>query len=386
MRDYRAIARREALRQGLDPNIFVRQIGAESGFDPNARSPAGATGIAQIMPGTARAWGVNPNDPVASLRAAAKNMAGYVRRYGSYENALRAYNAGPGAIAASRGYAETNNYVAKILQGRDPGRLGRPASDGGGQRSPARPQRASTPAPAQSGGQQLAQMVLALNAEQPQQPRPSMGLQAPAFSASAPGPRGALTLQSGAPPREDPQNGLAAALAAIEGVGQSGAAEPPEGAREGVRTPVAVRDGASGRTKRGAVRPGGGFMGSQGVIDSLRRLGGGGLSITSAKRDNTNPYSGSRSDHDNGNRDAYANDLSNGSAPTREMDRAAYRIMRELGFNDYKMGQPIDTSSGVKTITTPRGKFRVQVIYRGAGAAFGGDHSAHIHVGVKRVR
>ncbi len=124
MANLRKIARAKARKYGLDPNIFERQINAESGFNPNARSPAGAAGVAQIMPATARGWKVNPMDPDAALNAAAKNMANYVKKYGGYENALRAYNAGPGAIQRSRGYSETNNYVSKILRGRDPGKLG----------------------------------------------------------------------------------------------------------------------------------------------------------------------------------------------------------------------------------------------------------------------
>jgi hypothetical protein len=128
--DYRKEARRAARRYGLDPNIFERQIGAESNFDPKAGSSAGAQGIAQIMPDTAKGWGVDPWDAIAALDAAAKNMAQYVKKYGGYENALRAYNAGPGAIERSRGYSETNNYVAKILNGRDPGKLGNPTRSG----------------------------------------------------------------------------------------------------------------------------------------------------------------------------------------------------------------------------------------------------------------
>lgn len=123
MADLRHVARRKARKYGLDPKIFVRQIEAESGFNPTARSPVGALGVAQIMPATARGWGVNPLNPRQALDAAAKNMAAYVKEYGSYENALRAYNAGPGAIEASKGYAETNAYVQKILGGVDPGRL-----------------------------------------------------------------------------------------------------------------------------------------------------------------------------------------------------------------------------------------------------------------------
>ncbi len=132
--DYRKEARRAAQRHGLDPAIFERQINAESGFAPDVihgrrRSSAGAQGIAQIMPATARGWKVNPLDPKAALNAAAKNMAAYVRRYGSYENALRAYNAGPAAIERSKGFSETNNYVAKILRGRDPKRVSAPTRE-----------------------------------------------------------------------------------------------------------------------------------------------------------------------------------------------------------------------------------------------------------------
>jgi hypothetical protein len=63
------------------------------------------------MPDTAKGWGVNPNKPRQALDAAAKHMAGYVHQFGSYENALRAYNAGPGNVKASHGFSETNNYV-----------------------------------------------------------------------------------------------------------------------------------------------------------------------------------------------------------------------------------------------------------------------------------
>jgi hypothetical protein len=121
MIDYKRLARRYAQQEGLDPDIFQRQIGQESRFNPKARSPAGARGIAQIMPETARGWHVNPDDPDASLRAAAHHMALDVKKYGSYENALRAYNAGPGAIERSKGFAETNAYVKAILRGHDPG-------------------------------------------------------------------------------------------------------------------------------------------------------------------------------------------------------------------------------------------------------------------------
>jgi soluble lytic murein transglycosylase-like protein len=122
MPNLRLEARKAAQRNGLDPDVFERQIQQESGFRADAVSPKGARGVAQIMPDTARAWGVNPMDPIAALNASARNMAGYVRKYGGIENALRAYNAGPGAIEASRNYRETNNYVRTILGGRTPAR------------------------------------------------------------------------------------------------------------------------------------------------------------------------------------------------------------------------------------------------------------------------
>jgi uncharacterized protein (TIGR02594 family) len=133
---YRKVATRKARKYGLNPAIFRRQIRQESGFNPRAISPAGARGIAQIMPATARAWGVNPDKPKQALDAAAKNMAGYVRKYGSYEKALRAYNAGEGNIERSKGFAETNSYVRNIL-GR---RSGKPTgSEGRGTVTPGRP-------------------------------------------------------------------------------------------------------------------------------------------------------------------------------------------------------------------------------------------------------
>ena len=67
--NYRAAAAAAARKFGIDPIRFQRQIGAESVFNPGARSGSGAVGIAQIMPGTARGWGVNPNDPLASSDA-----------------------------------------------------------------------------------------------------------------------------------------------------------------------------------------------------------------------------------------------------------------------------------------------------------------------------
>ena len=118
-RDYRRVAYREARRAGIKrPMLFVRQMAAESGFQPCARSGAGAIGIAQIMPATAHSWNVDPYQPESALRVAAIHMATYERQLGSYRLALAAYNAGPGAVRAYGGvppYPETRTYINRVM-------------------------------------------------------------------------------------------------------------------------------------------------------------------------------------------------------------------------------------------------------------------------------
>jgi hypothetical protein len=113
------MAYRSAVKARIkQPRLFVRQIAAESSFNPCAGSPAGAVGIAQIMPGTSSSWRVDPYDPKAALDAAAAHMGTYERELGSYPVALAAYNAGPGAVARFHGvppYPETQRYVEKIM-------------------------------------------------------------------------------------------------------------------------------------------------------------------------------------------------------------------------------------------------------------------------------
>lgn len=118
---YEPVARAEAAAAGIDPDIFVRQIMQESGFNPAARSGAGAQGIAQIMPATARGWHVNPADPHAALRAAAQHDAIALKQYGGdWKLALAAYNAGGGNARQWQKIPETRNYVNTILAGHNP--------------------------------------------------------------------------------------------------------------------------------------------------------------------------------------------------------------------------------------------------------------------------
>lgn len=117
--NYRQIATRQARRYGIPPAIFLRQIQQESGFNPSARSSAGAQGIAQFMPATARQYGVNTADPVSSLTGAAHLDADLIKKYGSVERALSAYNSGKPDAYKDPGFAkgQTYNYVRSIMGG-----------------------------------------------------------------------------------------------------------------------------------------------------------------------------------------------------------------------------------------------------------------------------
>src|SRR5215472_14635227 len=119
--DYIDQARRAAASAGIDPEIFTRQIQQESGFNPNAQSPAGALGIAQFMPATAQGLGIDPMNAAQSLVAAAQEDARRLQQYGGdWAKTLASYNAGPGAVAQYGGvppYQETQDYVQRILGG-----------------------------------------------------------------------------------------------------------------------------------------------------------------------------------------------------------------------------------------------------------------------------
>jgi soluble lytic murein transglycosylase-like protein len=110
---------RAALRWNVPMNLLAAQLYAESGFNPFALSPAGAQGIAQFMPGTARAMGLsNPFDAVEAIDAQAHLMRDLLRRLASVPLALAAYNAGAGAVGGCMcipPYPETRGYVARIL-------------------------------------------------------------------------------------------------------------------------------------------------------------------------------------------------------------------------------------------------------------------------------
>src|SRR5829696_6419529 len=116
---YAPLIARSAQRWSVGANLLGAQLYAESGFNPFARSPAGAVGIAQFMPGTAEAMALlDPFDPEAAINAQAHLMRDLLGRFGSVPLALAAYNAGPGAVVGCGcipPYPETRAYVAKIL-------------------------------------------------------------------------------------------------------------------------------------------------------------------------------------------------------------------------------------------------------------------------------
>jgi soluble lytic murein transglycosylase-like protein len=108
-----------AQSNNVDKDLFTALVAAESSFNPNARSSAGAMGLTQLMPGTAAALGVrNPFDPSENLHGGATYLRQLLDRFHDVPMALAAYNAGPGAVTRYSGvppYAETQAYVKRIM-------------------------------------------------------------------------------------------------------------------------------------------------------------------------------------------------------------------------------------------------------------------------------
>jgi soluble lytic murein transglycosylase-like protein len=130
---YDATIAQAATRYDIDPAILHGLIQQESGFDPNARSSAGALGLTQLMPGTASSLGVtNPLDPTQSIEGGARYLSEMLSKFGgNTAEALAAYNAGPGAVSQYGGvppYAETQAYVNKVLGYADAYRQSLPAT------------------------------------------------------------------------------------------------------------------------------------------------------------------------------------------------------------------------------------------------------------------
>jgi transglycosylase-like protein with SLT domain len=117
--DLEAFIDRVSAREGVDAKLVRAVIEVESGYRPRARSPKGAMGLMQLMPATARQYAVkNPYDPATNIEAGIKHLKSLLARFPP-ALALAAYNAGDAAVRRFGGippYAETRNYVSRILQ------------------------------------------------------------------------------------------------------------------------------------------------------------------------------------------------------------------------------------------------------------------------------
>jgi soluble lytic murein transglycosylase-like protein len=120
-----------AAKYDISPMLLEAMVWQESRWNQAARSAAGARGLAQLMPGTARAMGVDPDDPGANLEGGARYLRMQLDTFGGdLEMALAAYNAGPARVIEAGGIPairETENYVAAIMARlsqpvREPGR------------------------------------------------------------------------------------------------------------------------------------------------------------------------------------------------------------------------------------------------------------------------
>ena len=98
--------------------LFCANIEIESAYRQSATSSAGAIGLGQLMPATARDLGVDPRDPLQNLDGSARYLASMLELFGDPRLALAAYNAGPDAVRQYGGippYRETQNHVARVM-------------------------------------------------------------------------------------------------------------------------------------------------------------------------------------------------------------------------------------------------------------------------------
>jgi peptidoglycan DL-endopeptidase CwlO len=115
---YAGLFAQAAARYGVPATLLAAVARQESAYNPQAVSPAGARGLMQLMPATARGLGVDPDVPAQAVDGAARLLRDLISEFDRVDLALAAYNAGPGAVHRYRGippYRETQQYVPAVL-------------------------------------------------------------------------------------------------------------------------------------------------------------------------------------------------------------------------------------------------------------------------------
>lgn len=110
---YDAWIEKSAAAHGVPANLLSSLLEVESGYNPEAKSSAGAIGIAQFMPETAKEYGIDPTNPEQAIEGAAQFLQQKYEKYGNWHQALEAYNGGDGNV----GISETKAYADKVLNG-----------------------------------------------------------------------------------------------------------------------------------------------------------------------------------------------------------------------------------------------------------------------------
>ena len=113
---YYSLFEQAAKQYGVPLNILLGVAQVESGFNPKAKSPAGAMGMMQFMPGTAKQFGINPWDVTQAVPAAAKYLAAEYKHFGDWSKAVTAYNAGRGNVAKGTLRPESIAYGPKVFK------------------------------------------------------------------------------------------------------------------------------------------------------------------------------------------------------------------------------------------------------------------------------